>query len=103
MRRSASLFAAAGALALTVTTAAPASAATWSTGYSSCAGNQQVVIASQTTGSTTHTAIWGSTTRTWDKGYKTVAGATTYTGRYYVDGARVYASSTVYSAGLRCA
>lgn len=59
---------------------------------------REVVIASQTTGRTTH----GADGKSWDKGEKTNSGATTYTGQQYVVRASVHATTSIYSAGTRC-
>ncbi|WP_454050312.1 hypothetical protein [Cellulomonas sp. Marseille-Q8402] len=59
---------------------------------------REVIVASQTTGQTTHRADGKS----WDKGVKSNAGATTYSGQQYVVQASVTAATSIYSAGTRC-
>jgi hypothetical protein len=59
---------------------------------------REVIVASQTTGHTQH----GADGKTWDKGVKSNAGATTYTGQQYVVQASVWAATSIASAGTRC-
>lgn len=59
---------------------------------------KEVILASKTTGATTHTADGKS----WDKGVKDNSGATTYTGKQWVVRGTVSASKSIYSAGYRC-
>lgn len=59
---------------------------------------REVVVASQTTGQTSH----GADGKRWDKGVKANAGATTYTGQQYVVHANVTAATSIASAGTRC-
>lgn len=66
-------------------------------------GAGTVIIASLTTGNTSHTGYYvGGGSYTWQKGYKNSQGATSYTNRYEVGGTSVYASSAISSAGTRC-
>lgn len=80
----------------------PTQAVTQSRGYDVC-GAGTVIIASHTTGNTSHTVNYvGGGSYTWQKGYKNSQGATSYTNRHEVGGTSVYASSVINSAGTRC-
>ena len=83
--------------ALTLAGAVPAQAATQNMFERGCVF-REVIVASQTTGQTSH----GADGKRWDKGVKANAGATTYTGQQYVVHANVTASVTIHSAGTRC-
>lgn len=90
---------------LVTASATASSAIVWGGVSSNCQYNEQVRMASQTTGNTTHTA--GS--KVWDKGWKNNAGATTYTGMsatvpWEVKATNLYEPGpAIASAGVRCA